>query len=403
MLITTVVAVWYTIQGVGPFAAGSPNDSLLLLQTYLAVVAVTALTLAGALAGRRQAEKALQESEGRYRTLFEQANDAIFLTSETDEIIDANHRACQLLGYTREKLLAMKVPDLQAPEIRGQEGSVVKGELKRYAGAPFESVDIHQDGTSIPVEVSTSRFTAQEGGLVLSIVRDITERKQAEEELRGYRDRLQELVEERTRELVQVNERLEQEIAERRRAEKALRESQARFQDLYENAPSAYFSVGVDGAIRRCNRRAGELLGYPVEELVGRSVLDFYTDAPQGRGKASKAIERFRAGETIDDEELQMEKADGTPVWISLTVNLIRDASGRVAESRSIAVDITERKRAEKRIRELAEFPSENPTPVMRIADDGTILYANAASQPLLSFWECRMGECLFLMRAFNY
>jgi PAS domain S-box-containing protein len=226
-------------------------------------------------------------------------------------------------------------------------------------------------------------------------VRNITKRKQTEEELGRHRDHLEELVEERTRELVEVNERLEQEITERRRAEKALRESQARFQDLYENAPSAYFSVGADGMIRRCNRRAGELLGYPVEGLIGQPVLDFYTDTPQGRGKASQVLDRFQAGEAINDEELQMQKADGTPLWISLTVNLVRDTSGRVMESRSIAVDITERKRAEKKIRELAEFPSENPTPVMRIADDGTILYANAASQPLLSFWECRMGECL--------
>ncbi|MCP4687387.1 MAG: PAS domain S-box protein [Desulfobacterales bacterium] len=131
---------------------------------------------------RGRAEAALRESEARYRTLFEQANDAIFLSTEDDRIIDVNRRACEMLGYTREELLAMKVSNLQAPEVRGQNGSVIKSELTQD-GAPFESMDIHRDGSRIPVEVSTSRFTGEGEGLALSIVRDITERKRTEEEL----------------------------------------------------------------------------------------------------------------------------------------------------------------------------------------------------------------------------
>ncbi len=133
---------------------------------------------------RKQAREALRESEERYRMLFEQANDAILVSNiETDQIIDVNRQAGEMLGYTREELLTMKVPDLQAPEFRGQEGSVVKGELERYGGAPFETINIHRDGTPVPVEVSISRMTGTGGELALGIVRDITERKQAEEAL----------------------------------------------------------------------------------------------------------------------------------------------------------------------------------------------------------------------------
>jgi PAS domain S-box-containing protein len=143
-------------------------------------------------------------------------------------------------------------------------------------------------------------------------------------------------------------------ITERRRAERALQESEARYGDLYENAPNAYFSVGTDGRIRRCNKRAGELLGYAPEELVEKQVLELYVDGPQGKERAIQVFQRFLAGERVTDEELLMQKVDGTPIWISLTVNAIQGAGGRIVESRSMAVDITERKQAEESLRQYA-------------------------------------------------
>ncbi len=136
-------------------------------------------------------------------------------------------------------------------------------------------------------------------------------------------------------------------ITDRAQAEEALRESEARFRDLYENAPNAYFSIGVDGLIHRCNRRAGELLGYPVEELVGRPVTGLYADTIHGKEKAKQVLRRFQRGDVVRDEELEMQKADGNRVWISLTVDAVRDAQGQIMESRSMVVDITERKRVE--------------------------------------------------------
>jgi PAS domain S-box-containing protein len=141
-------------------------------------------------------------------------------------------------------------------------------------------------------------------------------------------------------------------IVERKRAEEALRESEERFRDLYENAPNAYFSIGVDGLIRRCNRRAGELLGYAKEDLVGRPVLELYAETAQGKEKAAEVLQRLMAKETVRDEELEMKKADGKPVWISLTVDPVQDAQGMVLESRSMVVDITARQRAEAALRD---------------------------------------------------
>jgi PAS domain S-box-containing protein len=168
---------------------------------------------------------------------------------------------------------------------------------------------------------------------------------QSEAALKRAKEGLEATVAERTAELTRTNERLAAELNERKLSEEAARASEERFRDFYENAPNAYFSLGADGLIRRCNRRGGELLGYTVEELVGRPVPDLYADTVHGKEKAKQLLQRFRAGETVRNEELQMQKADGTPVWISLTVNAVRDAQGRVVESRSMVVDITERKR----------------------------------------------------------
>jgi PAS domain S-box-containing protein len=128
-------------------------------------------------------------------------------------------------------------------------------------------------------------------------------------------------------------------------AEEALQESERRYRDLYEEAPNAYFSVRVDGCIERANRRAAELLGYSSSELMGRPVFDLYADTPSGKARAQKVFQKFLVGEEVIGEELEMRRANGSKIWISLAVRPIRDKEGRVVLSRSTVVDITERKK----------------------------------------------------------
>ncbi|MCB0190740.1 MAG: PAS domain S-box protein [Anaerolineae bacterium] len=139
---------------------------------------------------RREMEATLRESEALYRSLFERAYDAILLVRQDDQVVDVNNRACELLDYTREELLSMKVTDLQAPEVRGEPGTVIKQELQ-YNGRYFETIDIDSQGRRIPVEVSASKLKGDdEDTLVLCIVRDITKQKDAQAELQRYADRL---------------------------------------------------------------------------------------------------------------------------------------------------------------------------------------------------------------------
>ena len=97
----------------------------------LAIFILFGIIFAIVMAKRKKTENALRESEERFRILFEKAPDAIFIESLSDRILDANAAASQMLGYNREEFQAMTVADLQAPELRGEAGSVIRKELTR--------------------------------------------------------------------------------------------------------------------------------------------------------------------------------------------------------------------------------------------------------------------------------
>lgn len=128
---------------------------------------------------RKRAEQALQESEKRFRVIFEKANDGIAITRENNEIVDVNPRMCAMLGYSRAEFLKMKVPDLQAPEVR-QSGDVLKNELARHGNSLFEGMDVDRSGRRIPIEISVGRVELPSGEFYISVLRDITERKQTQ-------------------------------------------------------------------------------------------------------------------------------------------------------------------------------------------------------------------------------
>jgi len=140
-------------------------------------------------------------------------------------------------------------------------------------------------------------------------------------------------------------------ISERKRALKELQESEKKFRDLYEEAPNAYFSVSRDKSITNCNKAAEKLLGYSKAEILKLSVSDLYADTDQGIHKALDTFKRFLNNEIIQDEELIMKKKNGKPIWVSLSVKPIFNNEGEVIESRSMVLDISDRIKAEQKLK----------------------------------------------------
>jgi len=150
-------------------------------------VLLTVINLSAVALKNRTAETALQSSEEKFRKLFNNANDAIFLHKLTEDgvsgkFVEVNSVACQILGYTHEELIKMSPMDIE--DMESTPGSQRMAELVKKDKITFETALISKVGQRIPVEINTHIFTLNHDKLSLSIARDITERKKMEEEIK---------------------------------------------------------------------------------------------------------------------------------------------------------------------------------------------------------------------------
>ncbi|HBX70304.1 MAG TPA: hypothetical protein DEH25_13235 [Chloroflexi bacterium] len=142
---------------------------------------------------RVKAEEALQASEEKHRRLFENAYDSIFIIDpNTEKFIDANQIAAHRLGYMRAELLQMGFEDLDAPTPATQYKKIWQ-QLRENGSVLFEQVHVRKDGSLMPVEVSIHQVQYGNRTVLQSVVRDITERKQAELEMKRHNEELRAL------------------------------------------------------------------------------------------------------------------------------------------------------------------------------------------------------------------
>lgn len=179
---------------------------------------------------RKEAERALRESEERFRKVFNNSKDAIFIERMNGRFMDVNEAGCKMLGYAKNELLQKSIRDVVLPEIAARLPKLFSSRETRE-GIYYETKNVRKDRKVIDIEIGNSFVEIAGEKSVIAIVRDITERKRAEADLKRYREHLEEMVQERTHELKQLNDNLTREIAERRKTMEALAESESRLKE----------------------------------------------------------------------------------------------------------------------------------------------------------------------------
>ena len=173
---------------------------------------------------RMEWKTALMESEERYRDLFDNAGDLIQSVDPEGRFQYVNRAWLETLGYEREELEGLSLFDVIHPRYRAHCREMLKRVLEGEEAEIAEVVYLAKDGREVILEGKSScRFEHGRPVSTRGIFRDITGRRMAEEELKGYREHLEELVEERTLEIMDANERLRDEIAMRERMQQELK------------------------------------------------------------------------------------------------------------------------------------------------------------------------------------
>lgn len=250
--------------------------------------------------------KTLHEREKKYRDMFESATDAIFILDIEGNFIDVNSIAYSRLGYSKEEMLSIHLSQLDPPEFAAKVPERM-AQLRDHGFAIFETAHIRKDGTVMPVEVN-ARLYDYEGKMVyLSFIRDITERKKAEEKLK---------------------------------------ESESRFRGAFENVSCGASIVNLKGQFIRVNQSLCRMLGYSMEELLSKTFSDItYPDDMQIGLNAIK-MQVSGGSEFMLFEKRYIQK-NGTIIYVTVSPSVIRDNLGNPQYFVTLIHDITERKKAE--------------------------------------------------------
>ncbi|MCX6692662.1 MAG: PAS domain S-box protein [Methanoregula sp.] len=287
----------------------SKKDEKSLWALFTASIGTESLVICSALdiTERKRMKDVIDESEIRYRTLFDSASDAIFIHDLDGRIFEANQIACDRLGYTREEIVTLNLKDLDVSAYTRMQDILIKN-IHEPVTTIFETVHRSKDGHQTPNEVSSRTIQYRSGVAIISIYRDISERQ---------------------------------------KAEAALRESEKRYRTLIDKVPD-YIIVHNNGEFLYVNPATAAVLGYTVDELVHTHISRYI--APRYREIIKQAMANRSTGEYLVPYEAAILKKDGSERLVEIRGAMIT-FDGQPA-SLNVLTDITERKEVDLALRE---------------------------------------------------
>jgi PAS domain S-box-containing protein len=281
-------------------------------------------------------------SEAKFLALLEAAPDPIVIIDANGKISLVNRRMEEVFGYHRETLLGQELEiliparyQLRHLEHRQQ---YQRAPRTRPMGAGLALYARRQDGSEFPVEISLSPVQTDAGLVVISIIRDVTNRKQVEEQLQQAKEELEQAVAARTEELLATNAQLKEQIAERERAEEKIREQAA----LLDVTLDAIMVQDLTGRLIFWNKGAERLYGWTAAEVVGQEI-----DKLLFKILSVKALEARQQIITQGEwsGELVHVTKTGREITVESRCTLVYNAQGQPKYSLIVNSDITEKKR----------------------------------------------------------
>jgi len=296
-------------------------------------------------------EKKIEAGEARFRTVFERAGVGIALVAPDGSWISMNEALCQIVGYSKAELLQLTFQDMTYPEDRDTDlhllQQLVADKIDRYQ---FEKRYIRKNGSTVWVNLVVTKYVGQKGELdyFVSIIKDIQDRKEAEESLVALQVSLEVRVRSRTHDLQEANEKLSLAMAQQLQSELALRKREAELSMVIESANDAYVCTDQAGVIIEWNHQAEQTFGWSASEAIG-CALDELIIPPEMREAHRAGMKRYHASgehKVLNQRlELMALRRDGSVLPTEVRVRALH-IEGHVIFS-AFLHDITERKQAE--------------------------------------------------------
>ncbi len=298
---------------------------------------------------RKKMETALQESEEKYRRIVETANEGILSVDRERRLTFVNQQLANMLGYTIEEMLGRKYESLLPPDQLAEDKTQASIRSQGKSSV-YERCFLRKDGQRYWLLVSAKAIIDQEGKHVGSfgMFTDINERK---------------------------------------RMEAALQESEERYRRIVETANEGILSVDKERQLTYVNQQLAAMLGYSIEEMLGRKYESFL---PEDQLMEDKAQSKIRAqGKSAVYERCFLRK-DGQRYWLLVSAKAVTDTEGKFAGSFGMFTDINDRKRAEaalqeseERYRRIVETANEG---ILQVDSERRLIFVNQQLASMLGY-----------------